>query len=160
VANQPPSVNREPNGYFQLFNQRARAIREAWPKPMCEEFCSAGSIDSWFWQQWPREKVIFVPDLGVAHVPSAKLGENWNGVEQRPIGGKWHQFGILTSRGFSSLQPMDALPETIKLTDTRFGQSVVIPSKDVNSYVRVVPTGLEFLGKTLDWCHIHVACKG
>jgi hypothetical protein len=47
----------------------------------------------------------------------------------------------------------------IKLTDTRFGQSVVIESKDVNSYVRIIPSGLEFLGKNLDWCHIHVAYK-
>jgi hypothetical protein len=159
VDNQLASINREPNGYFQLFNPHAKAIRGVWPKPMCEEFCSAGSIDSWFWQQWPREKVIFVPDFGVEHVPSGKLGENWNGVQDSKSGGKWSQLGILTTGGFSSFHPMAALPEVIKLTDTRFGQSVVIESKDVNSYVRIIPSGLEFLGKNLDWCHIHVAYK-
>jgi hypothetical protein len=54
---------------------------------------------------------------------------------------------------------MQALPDVIKLTDTKFGQSVVIESKDVNSYVRIVPAGLEFLGKPLEWCHIHVAYR-
>ena len=52
------------------------------------------------------------------------------------------------------------MPETIKLTDTRYGQSVVIEAKDINSYVKVIPTGLEFLGKPLEWCHIHVAYRG
>jgi hypothetical protein len=159
VAGQLPGINQEPNGYFQLFNPLANAIHTNWPKPMCEEFCSAGSIDSWFWQQWPREEIVFVPDLGVDHFASASLGENWNGVSSDKPTGRWNQFGILTVKGFSSFLGMSALPEVIKLTDTKYGQSVVIDSKDVNSYVRIAPTGLEFLGKSLEWCHIHVAYR-
>ena len=160
VAGQQPSVNMEPNGYFQMFNPKAIAIREHWPRPVCEEFCSAGSVDSWFWQQWPKEKVIFVPDLMVQHIPSIQLGENWNGVQVEAGGEKWRQLGVMTTRGISTLTQIDKLPETIKLTDTRYGQSVVIDTKDLNSYVRVVPSGLEFLGKPLEWCHIHVAYRG
>jgi hypothetical protein len=159
VANQLPSMNREPNGYFQLFNLRAKAIRARWPKLVCEEFCSAGSVDSWFWQQWPREKIVFVPDLAVDHFASATLGENWNGTTSNRPQGKWSQLGILTVKGFSSFLDMPALPDVIKLTDTKYGQSAVIDSKDVNSYVRILPTGLEFLGKPLEWCHIHVAYR-
>lgn len=158
VAGQGVSINSEPNGYFQLFNPRARAIRQTWPRPMCEEFCSAGGIDSWFWQQWPPEKVVFVPELCVDHFASESLGANWNGrTEPKP--GKWRQFGVLTKHGFSAFGPAERVPEVIKLTDTRFGQSVVIASKDVNDYVRIVPSGLEFLGKELRWCHIHVAFR-
>jgi len=160
VAHQLISTNSEPNGYFQLFNPKARAIREKWPRPICEEFCSAGSVDSWFWQQWPRDKIVFVPELGVEHIASARLGENWNGIAAtKPNSGKWCQLGVLTTKGFSAFVDMNALPDVIKLTDTRYGQSVVIDSKDVNSYVRVLPNGLEFLGKPLEWCHIHVAYK-
>ena len=159
VPGQQPSVNMEPNGYFQMFNPKALSIREHWPRPVCEEFCSAGSVDSWFWQQWPKEKVIFVPDLMVLHIPSAHLGENWNGVQARSGGQKWRQLGVMTTRGISTLMEMDRLPETVKLTDTRYGQSVVIESKDIGSYVRILPDGLEFLGKPLEWCHIHVAYR-
>ncbi|HEX3755685.1 MAG TPA: hypothetical protein VHV26_11490 [Rhizomicrobium sp.] len=158
VAGQPVGVNMEPNGYFQMFNHRALAIRERWPRPVCEEFCSAGSVDSWFWQQWPREKIIFVPELAVQHFASARLGENWNGMDKM-ASGKWCQLGILTNQGFSSFQEIDHLPDMLKLTDTKYGQSKVIESKDINSYVRVVPGGLEFLGKPLEWCHIHVAYR-
>lgn len=157
VENQLGEVNMQPNGYFQLFNPRALAIRDKWPKPMCEEFCSAGSIDSWFWQQWPVEKVVLIPELGVEHLSSASLGENWNGVDKGR--GKWCQLGVLTPQGFSTFLKLTQLPPVVKLTDTRYGQSVVIETKDVNSYVRIVPGGLEFLGKDLRGCHIHVAYK-
>ena len=92
---------------------------------------------------------MFVPDLSVDHFASASLGENWNGIASEKPAGKWNQLGILTAKGFSSFVDMQALPDVIKLTDTKFGQSVVIESKDVNSYVRIVPAGLEFLGKPL-----------
>lgn len=160
VPGQQPSVNMEPNGYFQMFNPKAISIREHWPRPVCEEFCSAGSVDSWFWQQWPKEKVIFVPDLMVQHIPSPQLGANWNGVQAQQGGQKWRQLGVMTTRGISTLTPIEKLPETVKLTDTRYGQSVVIDTKDIDSYVRVIPSGLEFLGKPLEWCHIHVAYRG
>jgi hypothetical protein len=157
VANQPDSVNMEPNGYFQLFHPRAQTIRGRWPRPMCEEFCSAGSIDSWFWQQWAANKLIPIPDLKVEHLSGQWLGENWNGIEKRK--GKWLQLGVLTTKGFSTFLQMTALPDVIKLTDTLYGQSVVIETKDFERYVRLVPSGLEFLGKDIGFRHIHVAYR-
>lgn len=157
VAGQADSVNLEPNGYFQLFHPRAKAIRARWPKPVCEEFCSAGGVDSWFYQQWPVHNLVGVVELGVEHLASRAIGENWNGTVKKP--GKWRQLGVLTTQGFSSFFPLERLPDTLKLTDTLYGQSVVIDLKDLSTYARIVPGGLEFLGKPLGRAHIHVAYK-
>lgn len=160
VQGQAAGVNAQPNGYFQLFNPRALAIRDRWAagQPLSEEFCSAGGIDTWFWQQWPRHKVVLIPDLGVQHINSTRIGENWNGVNQTGKG-KWSQLGVLTVQGFSSFLDMTALPDVIKLTDTRYGQSIVIETKDVNDYVGIAQNGLVFMGKPLEWCHVHVAFR-
>ena len=157
VEGQKDKVNMEPNGYFQLFHPKASAIRDRWPKLMSEEFCSAGGVDSWFWQQWRRDNLIAIPDFAVEHLSSRTLGQNWNGVT--PQAGKWRQLGVLTVNGFSSFIPMEKLPDVLKLTDTLYGQSVIIEVKDLDSYARIVPTGLEFLGKELGPSHIHVAFK-
>ena len=159
VAGQNAVVNMEPNGYFQMFNPKALVVRDRFPRFVCEEFCSAGSVDSWFWQQWPRDKVVFVPDLMVQHFASERLGANWNGVAQAQQSGKWRQLGVLTKQGISSFLEMDQFPETLKLTDTRYGQSIICDTRDINTYVKVSPAGLEFMGKQLDWCHIHVAYR-
>lgn len=159
VENQHAKVNMEPNGYFQLFNPKAIAIRGRWPSPVSEEFCSAGGVDTWFCQQWPGDKRVAVPELAVDHFPSKSIGENWNGIGKTDFAGKWRQLGILTTRGFSTFLQMSQLPETVKLTDTLYGQSKVIPTADVNEYVKIVPTGLEFLGKPLGQSHIHVAYR-
>ena len=160
ILDQPASTNSQPGGYFQLFNPRAHAIRARWPKPMSEEFCSAGSVNSFFFEQWQRHKVVFVPELEVTHIASARLGENWNGVAAKARPGRWNQFGILTTQGFASFLDIRELPDVIKLTDTRFGESVVIDTKDLDSYVRVASRGLVFRGKELGSCHIHVAFRG
>ena len=157
VANQTNNVNMEPNGYFQMFHPRAVAVRGRWPKALSEEFCSAGGVDTWFCQQFSRDNRVAVPGLGVEHIPSKSLGENWNGVAQKS--GKWRQLGILTTRGFSTFLQMTELPGVIKLTDTLYGESIVIDTTDVNSYVRIVPNGLEFLGKPIGQGHIHVAYR-
>jgi hypothetical protein len=157
VANQSDAVNMEPNGYFQLFHPRALAIRGHWPKPVSEEFCSAGSVDTWFCQQWPLDKMVPIPELCVEHEASRSLGQNWNGIEQS--NGKWRQLGVLTTNGFATFLQMSQLPNVIKLTDTLYGQSIIIETGAVNSYVRVVPTGLEFLGRNVGRSHIHVAYK-
>jgi hypothetical protein len=157
VAGKADKVNLEPNGYFQLFHVKATAIRDRWPKLMSEEFCSAGSVDSWFYQQWNRENLIGITDLQVDHIASTTLGQNWNGVTAQS--GKWRQLGVLTTNGFSSFGGVTELPPVIKLTDTLYGQSVVIELKDLDAYARIIPSGLEFLGKELGNMHIHVAYK-
>jgi hypothetical protein len=119
VAHQPDTINMEPNGYFQLFNRQAAPVREKWPRPMCEAFCSAGGVDSWFFQQWQRDHVHPIPEIGVQHLSSSHFGENWNGVGKRP--GTWRQLGVMTINGLSTLLPMKELPDVIRLTDTRYG---------------------------------------
>ena len=159
---QSPAVNMEPNGYFQMFNPRAMAIRDRWPKVMSEDFCSAGGIDTWFCQQWKRDNLIGVKDFAVEHLSSRFLGENWNGVVEQgvaPLPGKWRQLGILTTNGFSTFLKMTTLPEVIKLTDTLYGQTKIIETKDVNEHVHVLADGLEFMGKSLGRSHIHVAYR-
>ncbi|MGO9486685.1 MAG: hypothetical protein ACLPX9_19270 [Rhodomicrobium sp.] len=157
VLGQSDDVNMEPNGYFQLFNPRAAATRNRWPKLVCEEFCSAGSVDSWFFQQWDRDKLMAIPELDVHHLSSQRIGENWNGLESK--NNKWRQWGILTVHGFSTFLQGNKLPDVIKLTDTRYGQSIVTETKNFDTHVRLVATGLEFLGKEIGGCHIHVAYK-
>ena len=98
-----------------------------------------------------------VVEVGVQHLSSRHWGENWNGIRARP--GTWCQFGVLTMTGFSSIVPTKAVPSVIRLTDTRFGQSLTIETKNLNAYVRRVPSGLEFMGRELGPYHIHVAHK-
>jgi len=158
VQGQNDKVNAQPNGYFQLFHPKARAIRERWPNLMCEEFCSAGGVDSWFWQQWGWERMVAVGEFSVHHLASDSLGQNWNGVAHQP--GKWRQLGVLTVHGISGFGEVTELPQVLKLTDTLYGQSVVIEVKDLDNYARVLPGGgLEFLGKALGHSHVHVAYK-
>lgn len=157
VEGQNNRVNTQPNGYFQLFHPKAKVIRDRWPNLLSEEFCSAGGVDSWFWQQWGQKKIILIPDFAVEHLASQKIGENWNGLSRRP--GTWRQFGILTNKGISGFGEVKDLPEIVKLTDTLYGQSIVIPWKDIDNYARILPDGLEFLGKDLGHTHVHVAYK-
>ena len=142
-----------------MFNAKAKAIRESWPKIVSEDFCSAGSVDTWFFQQWPVANLIGITDIEVDHISSTSLGLNWNGVDPQAQEGKWRQLGILTTNGFSSFLGLEAMPPVIKLTDTKFGQTIVIETKDLESYARIIATGLEFLGKDLGKSHIHVAFK-
>ena len=149
-------TNFEPNGYFQLFNARASAIRDSWPNIVSENFCSAGSVDSWFYQQWKRENLFGISDIPVHHIASARLGENWNGKQARPR--KWRQFGILTVNGISALDPTaTAVPEVIRLTDTRFGDTVTVNTSELEQHVQIGPNGLVFQGKDIGRMHLHVA---
>jgi hypothetical protein len=54
---------------------------------------------------------------------------------------------------------MTQLPDRLKLTDTRYGQTIVVETSDLNHYVRLVPNGLEFLGRPIGLSHIHVAYR-
>jgi len=154
---QAAADQQQPSGYFQLFHPRAIAIRNHLKPLLSEEFCSAGSVDSWFQQQWPRDKIVPVPELGVEHVTSQPLGQNWNGPKAEP--GKWTQLGILTAQGFASFLPISKLPDVIRLTDTKFGRSIVIETKDFDQHVTSVPGGIQFMGQDIGSCHIHVAYR-
>jgi len=156
VEGKDAAVDFEPNGYFQLFNARALAIRDNWPSIVSENFCSAGSVDSWFYQQWPREGLFGISDIPVRHIASAHLGENWNGRQQRPR--KWRQFGVMTADGISALKPADEVPETVRLTDTLKGDTVTTAREDITKHVLVTQErGLVFLGQPIGRAHIHVA---
>ena len=153
-------ANTAPYGYFQMFNPRAKAVRNAWPKVMSEEFCSAGGADDMFWRQWPTEKLVFVPQLEVVHLSNNKFAQNWNGVKDKTGAGKWRQMGFITrEHGIVTLGELTTLPDTIKLTDMRYGQSAVIASKDLGTNVALAEKSLVFLGKDLGNCPIHVAYR-
>ncbi|MBK1660245.1 hypothetical protein CKO45_18595 [Paracraurococcus ruber] len=158
VAGQDDAVNMQPNGYFQLFHPRAAAIRDRWPKAVSEAFCSAGSVDTWFAQQWGMGKLIPIPDLAVSHLSSRWLGENWNGVAKRE--GSWSQLGILTTNGFSTFLQIQQLPDVIKLTDTLYGDTVELETRQLNDHVQLAPEGLVFRGRLIGQAHIHVAYRG
>jgi len=158
VENQPTWMNAQPNGYFQLFNPKAAAIRERWPKLVSENFCSAGSVDSWFNQQWPGNKMVAVDEIGVTHLSSDSYTQNWNG--KKSLIGKWVQFGIYTSlQGFTAIMPLNGLPPELKLTDTLYGESITIKENTIGEHLYLGPAGLYFEGKELGWRHIHVACR-
>lgn len=149
-------TNFEPNGYFQLFNARATAIRDSWPNIVSENFCSAGSVDSWFYQQWRRDNLFGISDIPVQHIASARLGENWNGKQAKPK--KWRQFGILTVNGFTALdKDATAVPDVIRLTDTLHGETVELHKDDLDKHVHIGPNGLVFQGKDIGRVHVHVA---
>lgn len=150
-------VNLEPNGYFQLFNRRAHAIRARWPAVMSESFCSAGGVDSWFLQQFPADKRCVVPQLAVVHIAHAKTaGADWNG-ERRP--GTWRQCAMLTGRGPIWTENIE-IPARLRLTDTLHGESVEV------EFDGTIPTdtvcangdgGLMFNGRDIGGHHVHVA---
>jgi len=156
VEGKDGAVDFEPNGYFQLFNAHALAIRDSWPNIVSENFCSAGSVDSWFYQQWARGNLFGISDIQVRHIASAHLGENWNGRQQRPR--KWRQFGVMTADGISPLKPAGEVPETVRLTDTLHGNTITTTRGEIIKYVQTMPDrGLVFLGRPIGHAHIHVA---
>lgn len=145
------------SGYFQMFNPRATAIRDSLSPLQSEEFCSAGSVDSCFQQRWPADRRVAVPELLVEHVTPQTVGQDWNG--RRPAAGKWTQLGILTRQGFASFLPMAKLPDVIRLTDTKFGTSLVIETKDFDRHVAATAQGIRFDGRDIGDSHIHVAYR-
>ena len=96
-------------------------------------------------------------ELTVEHTPSRRLGENWNGVVEKD--GRWRQLGVFTANGLFTFNPMPELPGQLKLTDTCYGQSIVVETSQVLSYVRNVGDELEFLGRPIQRSHIHVAYR-
>lgn len=159
ITGQPSWMNAQPNGYFQLFNPKAAALAHlSWPQIVNENFCSAGSVDSWFTQQWPTDKLIVIEDVRAMHLSSESYTQNWNG-KQNPVG-KWVQFGIYTSfGGFSQVLAVDHMPDELKMTDTLFGESVVINEKDIGKYMHIdTKKNLLFQGKNIGWRHVHIAC--
>lgn len=150
----PDLEDGQPNGYFQLFNYRAQAIRDRWPRIMCEEFCSAGGVDSWFLQQFPEGKQVVLP-LTVEHIPHAKaMGEHWNGPRRTG----WRQMGLLTLGGLQVTESPLAEPKRLKITDTLHGRSEVIEGcaipKDV---AKIVGDDIVFMGERLGYHHLHLA---
>lgn len=150
------SHDEEPNGYFQLFNRRAMAIRDRWPEVMSEEFCSAGSIDSWFLQQWPSEKTALLP-IVVNHIEHDRL--SWNAPAKGP---HWSQIGVFAARGFIPI--VDFIPPgktRLKLTDTRHGESVefemIAPGSIPEDIVRAEDGVVYFRGQGIGFHHVHIA---
>jgi len=155
VINQGADSNIEPNGYFQLFHPSAQSIRTLWPKMISEAFCSAGSVDSWFYQQWPNSKLVLMPEVRVEHISSRWLAENWNGLGEKK--GRWCQFGLMTAKGLVAFREMSELPKVLRLTDSQMAEVVMVEPKNFYNYVQITDSGLVFQGRLLGKKHIHIA---
>lgn len=158
------AVNDAPNGYFQLFNRRALAIRDRWPAVMSEEFCSAGGIDTWFMQQFPPGKRYVIPELSVRHLEHGDgLGAGWNGTADGP---RWRQVGMFTAH--AGLIPVAGAvlnaASRFRLVDTLRGEvwegeipeSGQLPGDVLMRH----EGGLAFKGKDIGTAHVHVAMWG
>ena len=156
-------ANEEPNGFFQLFNRRASAIRDRWPAVMSEEFCSAGGIDSWFMAQFPPGKQVMIPELTVRHIPHGeRFGEKWNGERQGPY---WRQVAILTHKQLYPVGPLATEnPKRVKFTDTLRGKTWEGDWPDGGNFpesvIAVRSDGITFLGEDVGQYHIHMAAWG
>jgi len=51
----------------------------------------------------------------------------------------------------------DTLPKVLKLTDSLYGESKLIPTNEFYHHVQVTDQGLVFEGKQLGTKHIHIA---
>ncbi len=157
LGQQQKIMSQEPNGFFQLFNRRALAIRDRWPRLMSEDFCSAGGIDTWFYQQWPADKRIKIP-LPVKHIMhSMAVGEHWNGASNRTC---WRQIGVITHHRLELLStaPDNFREMRLRLTDTKYGESVFV-EPGVPLPIRQTDDGLWLGDRFIGGCHIHVAAR-
>jgi hypothetical protein len=152
----------EPHGLFQLFHAKAAAIAHRWPAVMCEEFCSAGGVDSWFLQQFPRDKRCLLPQLSLTHIAHTSIfGEHWNGP---PRSGQWRQFAMITKQGLVLLEPLPMSPTgewRVRLVDTQFGlpwEGIARDGQPLPTDVfHMGPQGIVWLGQPIGHHHIHCA---
>jgi len=153
-------INTEPNGYFALWHPRASALAgREWPV-MPETFCSAGGVDSFFLQRWPRDKRVIVPELACVHIAhEAHLGDGWNGNRAG-----WRQCGMICPSGqYVATEELSGTgPHRLRLTETRDGESVEIEVADGTIPQTIVDSngkgGLLFCGLDIgEEYHVHVA---
>jgi hypothetical protein len=73
-----PHINRNPRGYFQLFNLNAFALkgRESY---YSEEYLSAGYVDEEFIRLWHKDRRYFLKER-LIHLSHGNYESNWNGV--------------------------------------------------------------------------------
>ena len=173
----PGDINKEPNGYFQLWNPKAVAIGGLPTTPnklpsISEAFCSAGGVDSWFAAQYPDDKRIFVPELGVTHLDHGEFSRRWNGGRTDVC---WRQIGVIARRpdlgqAIAFVSCGDPLPfevregvVQIRLVDTKYAllheTEMVKTDVRIDEIIQAVPTGLKFLGRDIGWNHIHVSAR-
>lgn len=148
------------NGFMQMFNRRAHAIRDRWPNVMCEEFCSAGGVDSWFTSQFPESKRCMIPELAVTHISHGELGAGWNGTNSL-ISGKWSQVAMINHAGqIIVLREIERSPDLpLRLVSTKTGKVVETTVGKLDSVVKATPGGLLLDGEEQGDCHIHVGAK-
>jgi len=149
-------------GDFQLFHPRASAIAARWPAVMCEEFCSAGGVDSWFMLRFAADQRFVIPELAVRHIAHSEiLGQDWNGP---PRSGQWRQFAMLTTRGLALTEPLTPNAtgtRRVRLVDTVFGlpwEGTAVDGQPLAAeVVQIGPAGMVWLGRPIGFHHIHCA---
>jgi len=110
-----PGSNQRPWGYCQLFNVRAKAIRDLGRDLYSERFASAGGVDYHFHERWSAKRKILLsgPEFRLVHIPHGSLGVNWNGRSSSPLdpgyepirpkgaGSGWRNIGWISTNGFN-----------------------------------------------------------
>jgi len=159
-----PAVDNDINGFFMMFNRRAAAIRDKWPKVLSEEFCSAGGVDTHFVNQFPPEKRLILGGLAVAHIAHGPFGDGWNGSGGQ--GGDhltWKQYGMMTTEGKMVKITDLPLPCKLRFVST---ENEKVAEVEVRSAADAIPEEivsvrggrLYFLGEEAG-SHLHVSYK-
>jgi len=152
----------QPNGYFQLWNRVGSIMCRRWPNVMSENFCSAGGVDSWFYQQFPEDRIVMLAGGMVAHIDGEhEYGLNWNGQKK---GKAWRQFAMVAHDGFIGLKHIPAPGTPIMLVDTLEGRKVeflLAESGDLpHDVIKCNEQGVVFQGREIGHHHVHVSYYG
>jgi hypothetical protein len=127
-----PGADRFPWGYFQLWNVRAKAIRDRMPLPVGTMWPTAGSVDNHFMRQWPLKKRVRI-DLGNSrrlsciHIWHGDFTSGWHGGVD--VGSTKWKFCGQVNHSQNGMYYFDGqLPKSerwIKLARTDTGEQVV-----------------------------------
>jgi len=100
-------------------------------------------------------KLIFMPEVGVEHLASRWLAENWNGMGDKK--GHWCQLGLMTVKGLIAFRPIENLPKILRLTDTVQGEVTMVTGETFYHHLQKTEFGLVYNGRLLGKKHVHIA---
>ncbi len=155
----PGPINTEPNGHFMLFNSGLQWILNAWPKVLCEEFCSTGGFDTWFVQQFNAEnRILLSATIPCQHIEHGPFMGNWNGNAKRnPV---WKQIGVINPDHAVITKSCENV-KRLRLVDTALGQvaELVCGKDSLDSVLSSDGKEFFFKGTPIGHAHIHLSAS-
>lgn len=130
-------------GFFQLWNVKAKSVREIKPFKYPEVFCSAGGLDLWFRGLFPKSKTIFLDEesdqFDTGHIEHGCLAGRWNGFQSS--NNKWKYIGQSNFRySIVDIKKRWNIPDYgfIRIVNVFTGKSGIIPMDNFigNIYIR------------------------